>query len=192
MAHKHPLNKNAQIAQNFLDANVGKIGEVAHTNFQQEANRIVVGTIIKKSPHRLSFFERQTATALGKTLTDDGHIDLSAESNSATGIGSRVNRNLSPAQKTLSELMGTEINEQDAQHIAAKAADPDEDDGMPTGEAARCKMHCQKPGRTGCKWCGGKGYNHAMAERANKAAKVKKALERRIARLDEQIARATE
>jgi hypothetical protein len=183
---RQPVNRNAQILKNFLDNNADKImkgGESIGITSQ-----VPLAVAVKKSRHRLSYFERQTAEALGKTVTSDGHIDLSADANRATGIaaGTNMNANFKPATKSLSELMGTEINEENATHVASKAAGDD----LPLGAAGRCRQHhSNKPGSFGCPYCKGVGYEKARDSRTAKKAYIRKSLEKQVAELQAELAK---
>jgi hypothetical protein len=157
MSHE---NRNQQATTAFLKGSVQvpdaqHPGQVAIKEFERAT----------KPSYRKSFFERQLDNSLRKANTGAGnHTDLATLANTGTGLG--VNRNRGPAMQTLEEMGQGKTKP-----------------NLPPGEKARCALHCQKPGRTNCQHCGGRGYA-AMAE--GEAAKASnpdfdKALDRALA-----------
>lgn len=108
----------------------------------------------------LSFFERQTARALGKSVDSTGHIDLNENANRASGQS--LNRNFRVANASTEEMFGkTETTEDLAKAELIK---------MRSYCAQRCKMQ----GNTRCPYCKGAGFA-AMGEpsrNVNKAREI--------------------
>ena len=112
-------------------------------------------TAIQHPKRHLSFFERQIAHALGKSIDAHGNIDLNEAANSATqGSGSRrLNPNVRESQTDAFALGAIPESATKAQRIENKA---------------KCHQHCQKRyGRADCKHCQGLGWEHIEVQGGN-------------------------
>lgn len=112
----------------------------------------------------LSYFERQTARALGKALDSHGNIDLSANANNATGQS--VNRNFHPAMMDVAETFGiskTETSEVNKAELVELRK--------------QCAQHCQPIGRTYCRYCLGEGWVAKSTREGNPSRNVNRSRE---------------
>lgn len=112
---------------------------------------------------RLSFFERQTALALGKTLDANGNIDLSIEANQTSYRGNgRQNRNaqVRPSPPAMIPIEGKSA------HISIA----DFPEGAYAVHARRCKTAsgADVQGKN-CVVCGGIGWHAYIKLRTEKA-----------------------
>jgi hypothetical protein len=131
------VNKNAQASEDFLTG----------TRPVDDTNQIIkeAGAKAVNPVRRLSFFERQVANALNKTLTGDGmHIDLNENAN-------RTNANSSKQRQNRNALVDPI---EDAQEIdLTKAREGD------LGRHARfCKRGDSDVQGRACRICHGMGY----------------------------------
>jgi len=106
-----------------------------------KAARIALG----KGKRHLSYFERQTALALGKSL-DGNHIDLNENANTTSYTGSgrqNPNARVSDGFENATHRGVDNTKAQKAARVAAKS---------------KCAQNCIKAGRVNCLYCGGVGY----------------------------------
>lgn len=92
----------------------------------------------------LSYFERQTARALGKSLDSFGNIDLQENSNRVSGQSN--NRNFKVAAASTEQMFGkTEFSDdlQKAELVKMRSY---------------CAQYCRQQGNTRCRYCLGKGF----------------------------------
>jgi hypothetical protein len=150
--------------------------EVVLNEFDERELRLVGKRIAKKKQH-LSFFERQEALALGKSLDVHGNLDLNENANQATQLGSskRINPNVlasysdnKPAVQDTEQSDGVSVALDEANKAARGTRVFKRDmlwgDAKEIHNKSLCAHHCRtgeglnKSGRTNCRWCHGEGY----------------------------------
>ena len=154
------MNKNAVAAQDFLDGT-----ELRGSESIEIARAVLELDKAIHSPRHPSFWERREQALKAQA---EGDTDLSNKANLVVGRvrhGQKVNRNIAPGRKSLSELLGVNIEETDA------ARSEKSERSMPQGEAARCARHCFRPGRTSCQYCHGLGFEKVHREYLKKQIK---------------------
>lgn len=115
----------------------------------------------------LSYFERETAKALGKSVDSHGNIDLSENANRATGH--TLNRNFRVADMTVEQTFGvTKAQATEVSNLGQV---------VPAGTVSKCARYCYVPGRN-CQNCLGHGYKWAQGQLV---AKMRKQLNQRDA-----------
>jgi hypothetical protein len=140
MSKEQKPNANQQIADGMSD------GEIT----------AVVKAHVPNKKH-LSFFERQTANDLGKSLDSHGNIDLSEGSNSITVQANSNSKRVNPnVHASATDAFSQGVSEALDLEIAAKAVVVHTD--LPEGSVARCARYCKTAGRTNCPTCQGHGF----------------------------------
>ena len=112
----------------------------------------------------LSYFERQTAKALGKSVDSFGNLDLNANANRASGQS--TNKNFRVANAGVEEMFATKT---EFSGELGKAA-------MVKARSV-CSQRCVPNGRSWCAYCGGEGWVQKTAREGNPSRSINKVRE---------------
>jgi len=148
------LNRNFSVASDLNKNHSTRLLPPERT----EAMKAFVNTV--KPIRHLSFFERQTAKALGKSVDAHGNINLAENSSGATGQS--VNRNFKPATMSAEEIFHKGTANTETSSLGHQVT---------TGSVAKCKRYCYVPGRN-CPNCLGHGYDWAQKQEKSRMRKA--------------------